>query len=455
MFVSKGGLLKMKKILLLPKYPRMGASSRVRTFQFLPLWEAAGYQVRVSSFFNELYLKSLYAHVRPGVWNVLGCYLRRFWLLLSVWKYDVLIIEKELFPYVPAYAEFLLKVFGKKYIVDYDDAVFHNYDLSENWLIRNWMGSKIDQVMKRANQVWAGSEYLEKRAIEAGAGKVVRLATVVDSGKYFEEKGKREKGKGSGNEELRRTQREENVRGTPDSYRDSRGQVAGEEKGSDEWKMMSDVLGVRSDELGMRNEERVVVGWIGSPSTLKYLRSQKSLLEKLGKEIPFTLLVVNGSEDKGKREKVKGQESVKLGVKSDELGVKSKKKLGMQVKHIAWTEEGEVEGIRKMDIGIMPLPDDQWERGKCAYKLIQYMACGLPVVASPVGMNKEVVRHGENGFLATTEEEWIYTLKTLIQDAELRKRMGEKGLELVRERFTVEGNFGVMKKEVEKILRGG
>ncbi|RPA68471.1 glycosyltransferase [Cyclobacteriaceae bacterium YHN15] len=302
------------------------------------------------------------------------------------------------------------------------------------------MGSKIDHVMKRANMVWAGSEYLEKRAIEAGAGKVLRLATVVDSGKYFEGKGKREKVKGGESEKLR---------------------VNSEEWGvmSDEWRVKDEELGIENEELrvgeqgiGGEIKESVVVGWIGSPSTLKYLRSQKSILEKLGQEIPFTLLVVNGSEDKGKREKVKGQESVKLGVESDELGVKSKKKLGMQLKHIVWTEEGEVEAIREMDIGIMPLPDDQWERGKCAYKLIQYMACGLPVVASPVGMNKEVVSHGENGFLAGTEEEWIDALKTLILDAELRKRMGEKGLELVKERFTVERNFEVMRREVERML---
>lgn len=185
----------------------------------------------------------------------------------------------------------------------------------------------------------------------------------------------------------------------------------------------------------MRNEEmgRVWVGWIGSPSTMKYLMGLMPVLEKLGEELEFGLLIVNGE----------------LRIKNEELGG------GFDIKHIVWTEEGEVEAIRKMDVGIMPLPDDQWERGKCAYKLIQYMACSLPVVASPVGMNQEVVRHGENGFLARTDEEWIQPLKTLIQDAGLRKRMGEKGLELVRERFTVERNFEVMKEEVERMSEGG
>lgn len=390
-----------KKILFLPKYPRMGASSRVRTYQFLPLWEAGGYQVKVSSFFNEVYLKSLYAHIRPDVGNVLGCYLRRLGILLSVWKYDLLIIEKELFPYLPAYAEFLLKLFGKKYIVDYDDAVFHNYDLSKNKLVRFWMGDKIDRVMRHATMVWVGNGYLKERAVKAGAKRVVEMATVIDAHKYM-------------NVELGRTQREENVRGTPDSYRDSRGQVAGRD----------------IPESENNQDKKVWVGWIGSPSTMKYLRGWMPVLERLGEEVEFGLLIVNGE----------------LRIKNEELGSK------VDIKHIVWTEEGEVEAIRKMDIGIMPLPNDPWERGKCAYKLIQYMACGLPVVASAVGMNLEVVRHGENGFLAGTEEEWIQALKTLILDAALRKRMGEKGLELMKERFTVEGNFGVMRREVERML---
>jgi glycosyltransferase involved in cell wall biosynthesis len=399
----------------------MGASSRVRTYQFLPLWEAAGYQVRVSSFFNEPYLKSLYGHRKPGIWNVLGCYLKRFGVLLSVLKYDVLIVEKELFPFLPAYAEFFLKVFGKKYIVDYDDAVFHNYDMSKNWLVTNWMGGKIDQVMKRANQVWAGSEYLEKRSIEAGAGKVVRLATVIDGKKYW-------------NDEL--GIKNEKWRVMSDEWR-----VKNEELGieNEELRVKNEELGIKNDELGVQgstienfDNKKVWVGWIGSPSTMKYLKGLMPVLERLGEEVGYGLLIVNGE----------------LRIKNEELGGK------VDIKHTVWTEEGEVEAIRKMDIGIMPLPDDPWERGKCAYKLIQYMACGLPVVASPVGMNTDVVRHGENGFLASTEEEWIQALKTLILDADLRKKMGEKGLELVKERFTVERNFGMMLSEVERVISG-
>lgn len=339
----------------------MGASSRLRTYQFLPLWEEAGYGVRVASFFNEGYLKDVYGQRVPGFWNVLGCYFKRLWVLLGVWRYDLVWVEKELFPYLPAWAEWLLAHLGPGYVVDYDDAVFHRYDTQGNYLVRNLLGRKIDRVMARARTVFAGNEYLAQRAKEAGARSVVLLPTVID----------------------------------PERYRKKE----------------------------VNDSRKVRIGWIGSPSTLKYLKAVKQELEEVCLEANAGLLLVNGHEG--------------FAFKGD-------------LRMIPWTEEGEVEAILQMDIGIMPLPDDEWERGKCAYKLIQYMACGLPVVASPVGMNNEVVWHGENGFLASDTKEWKKALLTLIQDAALRKKMGENGFELVQERFTLRGNFEVIRERIKE-----
>jgi glycosyltransferase involved in cell wall biosynthesis len=86
----------------------------------------------------------------------------------------------------------------------------------------------------------------------------------------------------------------------------------------------------------------------------------------------------------------------------------------------------------------MPLLDSPWERGKCGYKLIQYMACGLPVVASPVGVNSVIVREGVNGFLASADEEWAVALETLIRDAALRQRMGSAGRQRVEDEYCVQ-----------------
>lgn len=97
----------------------------------------------------------------------------------------------------------------------------------------------------------------------------------------------------------------------------------------------------------------------------------------------------------------------------------------------------------------MPLTDTPWARGKCGYKLIQYMACGLPVIASPVGVNTEIVEHGVNGFLASTEAEWIEALRTLLSDAALRARMGEAGRRKVERDYSLQ----VWGPRVAQILR--
>jgi glycosyltransferase involved in cell wall biosynthesis len=105
---------------------------------------------------------------------------------------------------------------------------------------------------------------------------------------------------------------------------------------------------------------------------------------------------------------------------------------------LPWSEMTEVSQIQKMDVGIMPLADTPWARGKCGYKLIQYMACGLPVVASPVGVNSEIVEHGVNGFLADSEAEWREALVRLLRDPDLRRRMGAEGRRKVESEYSLQ-----------------
>ncbi|WP_439481072.1 glycosyltransferase family 4 protein [Cyclobacterium plantarum] len=343
-----------KKILFLPKYPRKGASSRLRTYQFLPLWKEKGVAVTVSSFFTEAYLENIYSNKRPAYLHVLSCYWRRFKLLLTAGKYDLVCVEKELFPYFPAFPEWLLARL-KGYWVDYDDAVFHNYDQGKYPFVSRFFPHKIDRVMQWASVVTAGNNYLMERAGLAGADSVIQLPTVIDPNRY-----------------KKKVHEKKNA---------------------------------------------VTIGWIGSPSTLKYLDAVIPALESLHKKHKIVVLLVNGNNHL---------------------------QFSGNLKTIRWTEDGEVNALLQMDIGIMPLPDNAWERGKCAYKLIQYMACGLPVVASPVGMNREVVQHGVNGFLADTEEEWVEFLGQLISDWKMREDFGTKGYELVMEKYTLAGNFQKM-----------
>ncbi|WP_244641277.1 glycosyltransferase family 4 protein [Tianweitania populi] len=120
-----------------------------------------------------------------------------------------------------------------------------------------------------------------------------------------------------------------------------------------------------------------------------------------------------------------------------------------EVEFFDWSEAREVSLIQGMDIGIMPLDNTPWARGKCGYKLIQYMACGLPVVASPVGANNDIVEHGVNGFFASNDLEWKHALGALLRDPELRYRMGQAGRRKVEQSYSLQ----VHGPRVAQILR--
>jgi glycosyltransferase involved in cell wall biosynthesis len=109
---------------------------------------------------------------------------------------------------------------------------------------------------------------------------------------------------------------------------------------------------------------------------------------------------------------------------------------GINIENVRWDESTEVNDLLTFDIGIMPLFDDLFSRGKCGLKLIQYMACGIPSVASPVGANKDIIQNGVNGFLASNADEWINKLALLIEDQRLREKIGKEGRMTVIKRYT-------------------
>lgn len=153
-----------------------------------------------------------------------------------------------------------------------------------------------------------------------------------------------------------------------------------------------------------------IVGWIGSASTWSYTTPFEPVLRALVARNEIAVRVV---------------------------GAGARSKTVDAFTFVDWTLDDEVDEISRFDIGIMPLTDDLWSRGKCGYKLIQYMACGLPVIASPVGVNAKIVKHGENGFLASTEQEWRTALETLAGDRELRARMGAAGRALAVKEYSL------------------
>lgn len=154
------------------------------------------------------------------------------------------------------------------------------------------------------------------------------------------------------------------------------------------------------------------IGWIGTPSTWKeYLLPMLPMLRELASHYGAVIRNVGGNPS----------------LTSDEF-----------LENLPWSEDDEGRLIQGMDIGLMPLNDSPWARGKCGYKLIQYMACGLPVIASPVGVNTEIVEHGVNGFLATSDTEWRQALEILLTNPELRKSMGAEGRRKVEEKYSLQ-----------------
>jgi glycosyltransferase involved in cell wall biosynthesis len=146
--------------------------------------------------------------------------------------------------------------------------------------------------------------------------------------------------------------------------------------------------------------EPLTVGWIGSPLTSSYLDLLRPALAALTARIPLRLLLI---------------------------GAAPTALAGLPVERVAWSQDTEAAEIARCDVGVMPLPDMPWERGKCGYKLIQFMASALPVVASPVGANRDIIIPGETGFLAARGADWVSALSRLHHDPDLRRRMGEAG----------------------------
>lgn len=170
------------------------------------------------------------------------------------------------------------------------------------------------------------------------------------------------------------------------------------------------------------SEEKFIIGWVGSPPNARYINNIEESLEQFCNSHNAKLHLVGA----GKTFTTK-----------------------IPNENIEWNEETEVDEIKDFDVGIMPLVDSPWERGKCGFKLIQYMACGIPVIASPVGVNKELVTNGVNGYLAKTEEDWLKYLKILMDNIDLRKQMGLAGRKLVEDKFTLQVNAPIL----EQILR--
>jgi len=308
-----------------------------------------GFDIDYSFFFCDEYVKKLYKKQKSKK-LVLDAYIRRVAKLIDLYKYDVIWLEKEIFPFFPEIVERLLRWMNIPYVVDFDDAWFHRYDQHKNNVLRFLFREKIDRVMRNAHTVVVGNEYLANRAYNAGALKVVEVPTVVDLNRY----------------------------------------------------QIIDSVCEKSNSF--------TVGWIGNPQTFLYLKPLMKIFSSLS-EI--------------------------YGIKFIAIGVKNENVENTVFDAFDWSEETEVDILRGIDIGIMPLDDDLWQKGKCGYKLIQYMALGKPVIASPVGVNAEIVIDGFNGFLSSTVAEWNSGILEMFKNQRKRKEMGCNARRTVEMRYNL------------------
>lgn len=178
-----------------------------------------------------------------------------------------------------------------------------------------------------------------------------------------------------------------------------------------------------------RGREGVIIGWMGSASTLKYLKHLMPALERVARRCP----------------------QVRLKIVCDQFLESSV----LKVLKKRWSSEEEISDLQSFDMGIMPLSDDPWSRGKCALKILQYFGVGIPVVCSPVGMNRDVVEDGVNGFWASTAEEWEDRLVRLVEAEELRWQMGLRGRQTVERGYTVDVNAPRILKVLRDVASGG
>jgi glycosyltransferase involved in cell wall biosynthesis len=156
----------------------------------------------------------------------------------------------------------------------------------------------------------------------------------------------------------------------------------------------------------------VEIGWTGSFSTIEHLRFRIEALYRI-------------------KEKYKDKVVFKV------IGDKNFRDTQLQVQGLAWQAATEVQDLSTIDIGIMPLPDNQWTRGKCGFKGLTYMSLAIPAVMSPVGVNTSIIQEAQNGYLADTTEEWVEKLSLLIENPDLRQQIGQAGRQTVQNHYSI------------------
>ena len=347
------------KILFLVPYPlHESPSQRFRFEQYFETLNTTGYSYRVQSFLDsqnwQMFFNS--GNTLRKILALTRGYLRRFRILFCVLPYHYVFIHREASPLGPPIFEFILaKIFCKRIIYDFDDAIWLTDRATESWLrsILKWR-SKVRSICRWSYKVSCGNYYLRAYASQYNRNAFFNPTTIDTEHLHNRVAAKIHKQKGS-----------------------------------------------------------LTIGWTGSHSTLKYLLEIEPVLK----------ILLNANK------------SVSLHVIADQ-----RPKLSIPFQFTRWSASTETYDLLSFDIGIMPLPDNEWTKGKCGFKALQYMALEIPAVASNVGANPDIITDTIDGFLVSSEAEWTLRLTQLINDPQLRLILGKAGRATVVKRYSVKSN---------------
>ena len=362
------------RVLGLSLFGRRGASSRYRLYQYIPHLAKRGIRVDVrpligdSAYARLLGIRRTNRLVRPllKLFLVVRSMLARLIHVLGAGPYDLVLIQKDVLP--SAYL-LILRIMGKKLIFDLDDALFEKHPtispslFSLDRLFFELRKRSLNRVLSQAAAVIVTAPYLA-RYVKKLNPQVHIITGPIDCA--------------------------------------SAGPVE------------------------VPAHSGVVVGWIGSPVTTRFVRDILGAL----------------------REVQQRHEEVSF----DMVGASEFCADGLDLRFLEWSDEEEAVLLSRFDIGIMPLSSDNWSKGKGGLKILQYFAMGIPVVCSPVGINAELVTDGETGFLARDSDEWVEKLSILVRDEELRRRMGEAGRRIVRTRYDLKNAVDRMEAIVREVV---
>lgn len=342
------------KIHIIAPYPKGEApSQRFRFEQYLTFLEENGFEIHYHGFhtltsWNRLYKKGQF--LLKGldlIWN----FIRRWGLLFQLITAKNIFMHREMAHIGPPIFEWILvKVLRKKYIYDFDDAIWMPNYSSVNAKFQKLKAYwKVKKLIQWADKVQAGNQFLADYALQFNKN-VQIVPTTIDTKNHHIQ--------------------------------------------------MCD-----------HNKNPVVIGWTGTHSTIHYLDFLLPILKHLETTFEFEFLVISN--------------------KNPLLPLKS-------FRYLEWNGETEIQDLSTIQIGVMPLIEDDWSKGKCGFKALQYMSLGMATIASPVGVNTSIIQNDENGFLAESVKEWESALQNLLIDKELRSEIGLRARKTIVDNWSVE-----------------